>query len=110
MFQVPCFYVLYLSVGKIDIKEKFWTDQGIFMIRPEVDEFPQQQEVKIFYIFHPKGLKHKQPPIICKHEFEYPGVHELEKGKDITSRGILTVKATDGTYTAERQISVVEGM
>ena len=99
--------LLFISyTGKIVVKEKSWTVKGL-RIRPEIEEFPDYTKVKISYSFHPAGTSH-QEPLVGK-EFPFPGPHELE-GIDITSSGILTAKATDGTCTAECQIPIEQGM
>ena len=92
--------------GKIFVKEKSWTDKGLH-IKPKVEEFPDYTKVKISYSFQPTGASHQKP--FSTQEFPYPGPHYLQ-GIDITSSGILTAKATDGTYTAECQIEIEQGM
>ena len=97
-----------LYTGKISVKEKekSWTENGL-RISPEITEFPDHTKVKILYSFQPTGPSHQEP--FSDREFPYPGPHELE-GIDITSSGILTAKATDGTYTAEYPIPIEQGM
>ena len=92
--------------GKIFVKEKSWTDKGL-RIKPKVEEFPDYTKVKISYSFHPTGPSHQKP--FSTQEFLYPGPHDLE-GIDITSSGILTATAADGTYTAECQIEIEQSM
>ena len=114
ILQLPLFAVVrilslihFMSyTGKIFIKEKSWTDKGL-RIKPKVEEFPDYTKVKISYSFHPTGTSHQEP--FSTPEFPYPGSHELER-IDITSNGILRVKATDGTYTAKCQIEIEQGM
>ena len=95
--------------GKISVKEiktESWTDKGL-SVEPEVEEFPDYTKVKISYSFHPTDPNRQEP--FSTQELPYPGPHELE-GIDITSRGILKAKATDGTFTAECQIPIKQGM
>ena len=91
--------------GRIYVKERSWTDRGL-RIRPEVCEFPDYTNVKISYSFQPSGPSRQEP--FSNREFSYPGPHNLE-GIDIASSGVLTAKATDGTYTAKCQIPVEQG-
>ena len=90
-------------IGKICIRDKSWTDKGL-CITPKVEEFPDQTKVEISYSFqvHQESFLYQG--------FSDPGPHELKGIHNITSSGILTAKATDGSYTAECQIPIEQGM